>query len=333
MTETFNIVFIWSAIISLFNSSGLLITILPLFFLKFFFNIGYYIIKNDEKKIITIVKQLEKTTFSSNILYEFGKIKQTGIFIGWKYVGMYYDVTGERESKREIYIFTHHSIFKELINEDNTDTETIINNKQNIINIKSKKNCSILIYERLATTYYNSYYEPRKFDMSRYVPTHNQEVILTKIKELYSSSVNKSTRVFISGEPGTGKSMIGLLLASEMKAKLTRTFNPTEPGETMIKLKRDLEPSEESPVIIMIDEADVMIKKIIEQNVYIHKNIPTSVKDKKEYNLFMDNAEEYNHIIFIFTSNVSKETIDTIDSSFLRKGRIDESFILTSKLV
>jgi hypothetical protein len=329
MTDTFNIVFIWSALLSLFNSSRLLITILPLFFLKFFFNVGYYVIKNDEKKIIEIVKRLEKTTFSSTILYESGKVKQTGIFIGWKYIGMYHDVSGERESKREIYIYTHQSIFKELIEEK----ETEINNKLDTINTKSKKKCSIMIYEKFSTSRFNTYYEKRRFDMSGYIPTHNQQIILTKIKESYTTSRNKSTCIFISGEPGTGKSMIGYLLASEMNGKLIRQFDPTEPGDTLIRLNRDTEPDDETPIIIMIDEVDIMIRRIIDQKITLHKDIPTLVKDKREYNGFMEDVKGYNHTILIFTTNVSKESIDAIDDSLLRKGRIDESFVLTTRLV
>jgi hypothetical protein len=67
-----------------------------------------------------------------------------------------------------------------------------------------------------------------------------------------------------------------------MNGKLIRQFDPTEPGDTLIRLNRDTEPDEETPIIIMIDEVDIMIRRIIDQKITLHKDIPTLVKDKRE---------------------------------------------------
>jgi Cdc6-like AAA superfamily ATPase len=113
-----------------------------------------------------------------------------------------------------------------------------------------------------------------------------------------------------------------------LNSKIVRTFNPTEPGDTMIQLIRDTEPDEQSPLIIMLDEADIMIRKITEHLIQPHKNIPIMVYDKISFNRFMDDMMFYHNVILIMTSNEPKENIDAIDNSFLRKGRIDESFTL-----
>ena len=83
MNYIFNSFFLGSLFLSLFNtlSNSSLLYSLPLLFLKLF-NIGYFVIKNDEKKISEIIKILQNTTSSTITLYEFGKIRPIGIFIG-----------------------------------------------------------------------------------------------------------------------------------------------------------------------------------------------------------------------------------------------------------
>ncbi len=324
MNSMFNNFFLGGVLLSFFNFVSSIIAPLPLLLLKLLFNIGYYVIKNDENKVVEIIKILEKTTSSTITLYEFGKVKPTGIFVGWKYVGLYYDVASEREAKRELHLITFESIFKELI-KDKEKFTTINSDDHHIINIKSNKSCSITIYERTGA-FYNLYYDKRKYDMSKYLPTTSQDNIIIKIKELFKQK--KSASIFISGLPGTGKSMIGFLLANELNAKLVRTFNPTEPGDNMIRLIRDTDPDDETPLILMLDEVDTMIRKITEHTIVPHKNIPIMIHDKISFNRFMDDMMFYDNVILIMTSNESKENIDAIDSSFLRKGRINESFVL-----
>lgn len=324
MNSMFNNFFLGGVLLSFFNSISLIIAPLPLLLLKLLFNIGYYVIKNDENKVVEIIKILEKTTSSTITLYEFGKVKPTGIFVGWKYIGLYYDVASEREAKRELHLITCESIFKELI-KDKEKFTTINSDDHHIINIKSNKSCSITIYERTGA-FYNLYYDKRKYDMSKYFPTTSQDNIIIRIKELFKQK--KSASIFISGLPGTGKSMIGFLLANELNAKLVRTFNPTEPGDNMIRLIRDTEPDDETPLILMLDEVDTMIRKITEHTIVPHKNIPIMIHDKISFNRFMDDMMFYDNVILIMTSNEPKENIDAIDSSFLRKGRVNESFVL-----
>ena len=173
--------------------------------------------------------------------------------------------------------------------------------------------------------YYNFYYEKRMFNMNKYSPNVQQKNILESIHMLYKKE--KRASIFISGDPGTGKSMIGFLLAKELNSKLCRTFNPSDPGDNMIKLVRDLEPSSESPVIIVLDEVNIVIRKITD-SIPPHKNIPTLVHDKITFNRFMDDMMFYENVILILTSNESKKSMDDIDESYLRKGRINEYFIL-----
>ena len=334
MNYIFNSFFLGSLFLSLFNSlsNSSLLYSLPLLFLKLF-NIGYFVIKNDEKKISEIIKILQNTTSSTITLYEFGKIRPIGIFIGWKYIGSYHDSPSEHKPNKELYLITFNSIFKKLVDQDEyndnyskleSKLESIYKTDEEYIEPK-KINNKIVIYER-AGGYFRLYYEKRIFNISKYYPTMYQEPIINSIKNIYNQK--KSSSIFISGRPGSGKSMIGFLLAKELNAKLVRTFNPTEPGDTMIAMIREIEPSEESPLVLMLDEADILIKKIISGQILPHKNIPIMINDKITFNRFMDDMIFYDNVILILTSNESKENIDSIDPSFLRKGRIDDFFVL-----
>jgi Cdc6-like AAA superfamily ATPase len=239
---------------------------------------------------------------------------------------MYQDVASERETKRELHLFTRDKIFKSLIKDDIKSNDDDFDNKQlDHICIDMNKKIGITIHERNGA-FYNLYYDKRIYNMGNFIPTDRQNQIICSIKELYKEK--KSASIFISGVPGSGKSMIGFLLAVEINAKLVRTFNPTDPGDTMIRLIRDCEPDEDNPLIIMLDEADVLIRKITEHTILPHKNIPIMIHDKISFNRFMDDMIFYNNVILILTSNEPKENIDAIDSSFLRKGRINQSFVL-----
>jgi len=292
--------------------------VIPILILKLF-GYGYFVIKNDPVKVTEIIKLLEKTTTSTVTMYEFGKIKPTGIFIGWKYCGIYTDLITDREQQRELHLYTTNKIFKILI-----ENEIKENSNIELNNIKIDASSDISIYERMGN-YYNFYYEKRIFDMNKYYPDFQQKNIIESIHTLYKKE--KRASVFISGDPGTGKSMIGFLLAKELNGRLCRTFNPTDPGDTMIKLVRDLEPTSNIPVIIVLDEANIMIRKITE-GIVPHKNIPIVVHDKITFNRFMDDMMFYENVILILTSNEPKKSMDDIDESYLRKGRINEWFVL-----
>ncbi len=303
-------------IISMFQQIWTLAWSLPFLFLRCI-GIGYFIIKNDDKKVTEIIKNLEKHTKSTITLYEYGKKKPTGLFIGWKYIGMYHDVIHDREPKRELYLFTSVKIFNKLI-EDTNEIEVVIDNEMQV-----RKD--IEVYERMGA-YWRLYYDKRKFNMTKYNANSNQDLIISQIKNIYKEKNRAS--IFISGQPGTGKSMIGFLLAKELNGKLCRSFNPSDPGDNMINLIKEVEPDEEKPLILMLDEANILIRKITDNLIIMHKNIPIAVHDKITFNRFMDDMIFYQNVILILTSNETKKTIDDIDISYLRDGRIDAVFNL-----
>jgi hypothetical protein len=91
---------------------------------------------------------------------------------------------------------------------------------------------------------------------------------------------------------------------------------------------READPSNERPTIILLEEANMMIRSAHDGTVPRHKNITTCVRDKSTYNTFMDDLIFYKHVLIIMTSNESKEEIDGLDPCYLRKGRVEEYYNL-----
>lgn len=155
------------------------------------------------------------------------------------------------------------------------------------------------------------------------VPWESQKIIADKIIDEYKKENRAS--VYIYGSPGQGKSQIGMFLAQHFNSSLTAELNIFTDSEkrfgmegTMISLIGCLNPKEDKPLIVVVNEID----KILIDNV---KNKPNG---KQQWNEFLDeyNNGFYTNTILIFTSNVPKSEIDKFDPSLLRAGRINQVF-------
>lgn len=158
-------------------------------------------------------------------------------------------------------------------------------------------------------------------------PWKNQKQIMDKIIAHYES--HKHACVYIYGPPGYGKSQIGQLLAEHYNSTITNSLRIFSDDRNtsdyfISSLMDNIGPEEKSPLIIVANEIDAMIKNKIKE--------PTG---KKEWNETLDeyNMGFYNNSILIFTSNKSKAEIDRIDPSLLRSGRVDLVFEVTKNNV
>jgi len=135
---------------------------------------------------------------------------------------------------------------------------------------------------------------------------------------------------------GTGKSTIGLLIAKELNGSYCHEFNPTEPGDSFTNLLRDTEQNDDDlngPLVVVMEEIDIMIKNIHESKIARHNKITTAVHSKSTFNTFLDDMIFYKNIIIIMTSNVSKEVIDTVDPSYIRSGRVNAYYTMSQPLI
>ena len=183
----------------------------------------------------------------------------------------------------------------------------------------SKK--SMAIYTRNGS-FNNVYFRKRTVNMTSVVPRQDQTVILDTICE--HQKRRGHTVVFLHGPAGTGKSMIGLLLAERMGASYCNTLKPWQPGDTLADLYAEADPSAERPLVVAMDEFDGALVAI-HGGIPPNKYIPISVGDKAGWNKFLDEIDRgmFPHLMLVLTSNRDPAFIRALDPSYIREGRVD----------
>ena len=285
------------------------------YMIYYFFKIKKYFITGDKEITNSIMKKIMNHIFYTEVFHINGRNHPAGYFIGKKYYGYI-----EMKEGPTITIYTKEETYNQLMEQEEEEKEKEIIEYKPII--KNKLNVFIR-----KGTYRNIYYNSLRLDLTHINPIGDQQHVVDSIKKVYNK--NDRASIFIHGVTGAGKSTIGYLLAKELNASYCHTFNPTEPGDYLSNLIVDIR-TQDDPVVIVIEEVDVLIKKI---NEGIDKNveIPIEIHNKTTWNNFMDDLIFYK-IILIFTSNTSKKDIDKLDSSYLRQGRIDEYFYMDTPI-
>jgi hypothetical protein len=229
-------------------------------------------------------------------------------FIGDGFIGTFAEV----DKGQMAYIMCSSSTFKNLT-------------EMNGLHVKSE---TISIYERNGSYYWLDY-SKRDFDVDKYICQKKQFEIIEKTADLYK--IRKSFVIFIYGGPGSGKSMCSILLAKELKGSLVRTFDPTEPGDTLASLYSTVSPTDDNPLILVLDEVNILFHKVYHGLIIPHKHIPIQISNKNSLNRFFDdiNLGLYPYLIIVMTSNISAKEIETnYDPSYIREGRVDLRFNL-----
>jgi hypothetical protein len=273
-----------------------------------------------------IFKFLEKTTLSSGTAFQYGKISPYGTFIGFNCIGYY--ITGDRNDavSVQIHMITARSIFDLMIKSDE-----VIFHPTTLEPIRPKQT-SIKFYNRMGSYSGGLYYSQRKLDVTNIIPQGEQIHIISDIISIF----NKKRRaiIFLHGVSGAGKSTVGILLAKELDGSFCHTFNPTTPGDNLHSVARDAEIGEDDakPLVIVIEEANTLIRAAHTNTITLHKDVQTLVYNKSTYNTFLDDMILYENVVLILTSNESIEQIAELDPCYLRKGRIDASYSMMKQL-
>ena len=175
-------------------------------------------------------------------------------------------------------------------------------------------------------TYQHFYYTSRKFPNKLTDPNPKQDEILDTITDHFAS--NTTTVAYIHGKAGVGKTMIGPLLASKLNGILCTSFNPSDPSDQLSRLYFESEVSKRTPLILVLDEVDTLLKKV--HVGFENDRYPISVHNKSTWNQFLDSIDNglYPHIILLLISNMDPADIDALDPSFIREGRVNFRFHL-----
>ncbi|NBR16041.1 MAG: hypothetical protein EBU01_15905 [Crocinitomicaceae bacterium] len=209
----------------------------------------------------------------------------------------------------------------------NEDYDYLTQEKKYFIETPQNKKVSNefnILFVNSTTSHSWTTYRKRNINTTGIVAKPFQQKIIEEIDAVYKK--NKVCISFICGYFGIGKSYLGILLNKHLNGNLCQTFNPTICGDNFEYLYNLVKPNENSPLIVVLDEFDVMLENIHLQKIKLHKNYPTQIYNKCTYNLFMDNfrLNMYPYTIVLLISNKSKDYLDkTYDPSYLREKRID----------
>lgn len=183
----------------------------------------------------------------------------------------------------------------------------------------------IPLYTRQGS-YEDTYYHRRVLVAEKFTPRPHQAPVVAKIADIYAA---KSTAaVLLYGPPGSGKSMIAVLLAKELHGGVCTMFNPTMPGVELSYLYNRATPSAAEPLIVVIDEVDVLFEQIHTARVRENPTTPTAVRNKSDWNRLLDDISIglYPNIVLILTSNMTPAAIKSkYDPAYIRAGRVDET--------
>jgi hypothetical protein len=171
-------------------------------------------------------------------------------------------------------------------------------------------------------SFHNCWFRPRKVHR-RWTPTIDQAAIIADVKGCLKK--NKHCVLCLYGTPGSGKSMVGLLLAQELGGKYCNTLKPWQPGDKLTPLYAEAEPNETSPLVVAFDEFDAALINIHAGVIPSHKHLPIAIQNKQGWNDMFDEISRgtFEHLIVVLTTNKTPSFFDELDPAYLREGRVD----------
>jgi hypothetical protein len=263
---------------------------------------------SDREQIQLINKKIKYSSFLSGNNHD-------GIIIGKWFIGYLYEIINNNQNnqvkQQNLWIISSNSFFSIITNNEQEQQEK---------NIISKE--IIKIYDRKGNFFWLEYKE-RILDVTRFIATREQEIIINTIINKYNKNYNCVS--FIYGLPGKGKSTIGILLAKQLKGSIVRKYNPTDPGDKISTIYSEITPTENNPLIIVIDEIDIILERISKTKL-THKYIPIEVPDLSGWNILLDdiNLGLYKYLILLLTTNINPNEIKTrYGEACIRPNRVD----------
>ena len=198
--------------------------------------------------------------------------------------------------------------------------------------VKSAEEKRVISYFNRGGCYEYFFYTVRELDIDKNYSS-SQKKIANDIIHLYEKQ--NFLTAYIYGKTGTGKTMLAYLIAKQLGCSICDTYNPTDPGDIFSIFYSKVNPTASKPIIVLIDEIDIYIKKIHDQSLIKHKKSPTQVYDKSSWNSFFDKIDMglYPFTIILLCSNKTKRELDRLDGSYLRDGRTHITFELKDTIL
>jgi hypothetical protein len=297
--------------------------VVPLIIGHFFKIQGYTI--TDQTMFNNLIKKLEikRSTFIKSD-------KPYGFFYGKWYLGYIQTSESDRNKEQIMYLVVRRERFEKI----KKGTEFKLNKEG-----KEVKQKIITICERKGGKWWRNYTE-RQYNATKNLkgrePFIFQKKIMDKILKTAKKKPSNSGTFFVYGEPGVGKSLMTFLFAKEVNGYFCNSWSPIDASDQFSKMYSSISPTEEKPLVLVLEEADKILYKLIHNEIEEHKNYEKEVVIKSHWNGLLDKITDlgyYPNVYFIITSNSPLEDITKLDSSLLRKGRIDKSFHITMEML
>ena len=306
-----------------------LVTTIPILYtfpmiLAHFFKIQGYKI-SDQTECNQLINKLQ---IRRSVFYQNGR--PFGLFYGKWYIGYIYSNETHHGSQGLIMYI----IMKRATYEITTGKTSLLRPDTSAATAAAAavpENKIIDIRERRGNPWWWEYSD-RKYDATKFLkrePRDYQQNIIDDILSVIKNKSSRSGTFFIYGEPGTGKSLLTLLLAKQIGAYYCDTWKPTDPGDNLSKVYSTISPDDDKPLVLVLEECDKLIMNVLDGNVKPHLYIPISMMDKSDWNSMLDKVTDlgfYPNLILILTSNISRAEIHEKDASVLRDGRIDRAY-------
>ena len=116
------------------------------------------------------------------------------------------------------------------------------------------------------------------------------------------------------------------MLAKEFDSSCCFDIKLNLPGTPVATLWKTVRPTLDKPLIIQIDEFDILLHKIHHNKISEKQNewMRSLVYDKQSYNTFLsETLTIFPYVIYVFTMNSSPDDIRKLDKSYIRNNRID----------
>lgn len=276
----------------------------------------------DSSKLSGVIKQLKRDGYIIGYNYSKGLLKPFGAIITTYCIGdLEYDLFEKHTAHIKLYGFEK-ALLKLVDNDEILDlalTKDEIEEEEKLPQGPSKN------YIKIYTRQYDQkgvYYNPLRFYTNDLKPMGEQKMVVDRIIEEYRKK--QRCVVFLSGPSGSGKSVVGLLLAKELNGNYCHTFNPTDPGDSMGALisQSQIEECDDAPLVIVLEEADKLINDVHLDAIKSLTPHMVTVRNKSTFNTFLDDMFMHPRVVLIMTSNTRAEDIDGLDASYLRAGRV-----------
>jgi len=298
---------------------------------------GYILYHITGNMLNAFIPSIKTYSYSSNE-------EPCGWIIGWSdgfYIG-YLSITstsgnGPHGPMKNLYIFTSKKFYNTYISknsdDENNDENSNENNKKHKNKLLPNENKKITLFIREGS-YYNLSYLPNNYKAPKklFPPRLSQTLIINEILEIYDLNIHPYVRVLLCSKPGFGKSILAIHLCYELlnryeKVSLVTTWSPTDPNDSFIRMYNKIKPSVKAPLVILLDEIDIMVTNMTEGKIIISdaSPMPIEIINKKGWNTFFDSfdIEIYKYVIIIMTSNKHTSYFNDLDPSLIREGRID----------